>query len=277
MPTRRGEPDNALPKLTLGQRILAALPNLQRERPAGRPEQTSAKGEARPASTARTGGGNGADVVRPDAVLSPKGAPSTPGSRLRDAFLKPPQQGAKSPSEVYAQMSVPDLRHSMKYLDDRERRVALFVGPLVGALDLALMFVTLHQHNPAAGHKGHFDPGQVVALGVGSAVVALLVIVAALARRRSFTLFALLFAGYGGSIVTLVPAWAAAGWLFVRFNRMQKVVVQKTRAASGGRQPAGRGRADRSETRRGRKNKAPEPAGPPPSKRYTPPKAPGGR
>jgi hypothetical protein len=265
--------------LTFGQRILAALPNLQRERPPVRPQQKAPRSGARSGpATRHESAGEGAEVVQPDAVISPREAAGTTGSRLRDAFLKPPQQGAKSPTEIYAQMSVPDLRHAMKYLDDRERQVALFIGPLVGALDLALMFVTLHQHNPPVGHKGHFDPGQVVALGVGSAVVALLVVVAALARRRSFTLFALLFAGYGGSIVTLVPAWFAAGWLFIRFNRMQKVVVQKTRGTSGGRQPAAaKGRADRTAPRRGRKSKAPEPAGPPPSKRYTPPKPTGGR
>jgi hypothetical protein len=263
VPRGREEPDDALPKLTFGQRILAALPNLQRQPPPARPQPAAPTGGKRSGSTARSdAGGNGTDVVQPDAVISPKAATTT-GSRLRDAFLKPPPQGAKSPTELYAQMSVPDLRHAMKYLDDRERQVALFIGPLVGALDLALMFVTLHQHNPPVGHKGHFDPGQVVALGAGSAVVALLVVVAALF--------------YGGSIVTLVPAWFAAGWLFIRFNRMQKVVVQKTRSASGGKQPAGRANADRNALRRGRKAKAPEPAGPPPSKRYTPPRATGSR
>jgi hypothetical protein len=266
----QGEPHDALPKLTLGQRLLAALPSLQRERPAPAPSP-STKTRARADATKPAADTNGADVVRPDAVISPRGASTTAGARLRDAFLKPPPSGTKSPSEVYAQMSVPDLRHAMKYLDDRERKVALFVGPLVGALDLALMFVTLHQHNPPVGHKGHFDPGQVVALGVGSAVVAALVIVAALVRRRSFTLFALLFAGYGGSVVTLIPAWVTAGWLFVHFNRMQKVVVQKTGGASG-RQSAAKARADRAATRRGRRDRTPEPAGPARSKRYTPPK-----
>lgn len=275
MPTSQGEPPDALPKLTLGQRILAALPSLQREQPA-RPEPARTKAQPRGGTAPPAAGDDGTDVVRPDAVLSPK-SPSAGGGRLRDAFLKPPPPGTRSPSEQYAQMSVPDLRHAMKYLDDRERRIALFVGPLVGALDLALMFVTLHQKNPPLHHKGHFDPGQVVALGVGSAVVAGLVVVAALVRRRSFTLFALLFAGYGGSVVTLVPAWATAGWLFVHFNRMQKVVVQKTGGAGGTRQASAKARADRAAARRGRKDKAPEPAGPPRNKRYTPPKPGAGR
>jgi hypothetical protein len=269
VPNPEGAPSKeALPKLTIGQRVLAALPNLQREKPS---------------PTA-----NGAELVRPDAVIEP-GVTGSTGSRLRDAFLKPaPAPAAKTSSgtggtraDPYPDQSTEELRRSMKYLDDRERRVALFIGPLLAALDLALMQVTLHD-NPAVGHKNHADPSTIVALGVGSAVLAVVVLVAAYYRRRSFTIFALLFAGYGGGIVTMIPSWIVAGWLFIHFNRIQKVVVSRTGGPAAARQRAAQARADRNGSGRprlgSRRDKTPPvPAGPEKNKRYTPPKAPGGR
>ena len=260
-------PDQAPPKLTVSQRILTALPNLQRDSAARSPD------------TKRPGGTGGAEVVRPDAVIdSPKaGSAASSGSRLRDAFMKPaPSAGGKS--DAYANMSTDELRRAMRYLDDRERIYPLFIGPLLAALDIALTFVTLHS-NPAVGHKNHVAPSSIVALGAGSAVVALLVMVAALYRRRSFTIFALLFAGYGGGFITMIPSWFVAGWLFIRFNRIQKVVVARTGGPAAARQRAAKARADRpARPRLGRKDKTPEPAGPSANKRYTPPKpAAGGR
>lgn len=277
MPKAEGSPEQSLPKLSLGQRLLTALPNLQRE-PAAPRSRSSTPGTGRSnSSSAKTD----ADVVKPDAVLG-SGAASTPGARLRDAFLKPPPAGgARAPtktSELYADTSVADLRRSMKYLDDRERAIPLLIGPLLAVLDIVLTVVTLHA-NPAVGHKNHVDPGSILALGIGSAVVALLVVVAAVVRRRSFTIFALLFAGYGGGLVTMVPAWVVAGWLFIRFNRMQKVVVARTGGPAAARQAAAKRRADRQTAARprlGRKEKTPEPTGPPANKRYTPPKPAGG-
>jgi len=278
---REDSEETSLPKLTLAQRILAALPNLQRQ-----PHPTTTRSApARSASTRRvsTGtAGNGSaadqdgDVVRPDAVID-SGGSSTTGTRLRDAFLRPPADGARGATKTadpYADVSVADLRQSMKYLDDRERGVPLLIGPLLAVLDVVLTVVTLHA-NPPVGHKHHADPGSILALGIGSAVVALLVVAAALMRRRSFTIFALLFAGYGGGLVTMVPAWAVAGWLFIRFNRMQKVVVARTGGPAAARQAAAKRRSERPQARPrlGRREKAPEPTGPAANKRYTPPKA----
>ena len=177
-------------------------------------------------------------------------------------------------------MSVDELRSAMKHLDARERRVAMFLGPLLAALDLAIMQVTLHD-NPAVGHKGHAAPSTIWALGIGSAVLALVVLAAAFYRRRSFTIFALLFAGYGGGLVTMIPAWVAAGWLFIHFNRIQKVVVARTGGPAAARQRAAQARGARSTDRPrlgSRREKAPPPPpGPAQSKRYTPPKPTGGR
>lgn len=278
MPNSAGSPsDPSPPKLTLSQRLLAALPNLQRER-TNATNATNAKGAAR-----RQPGGaaNGTDeVVRPDAVMDANcsGAGATTASRLRDAFLKPPSAqgssgtGSSRPSgsrpDPYADTSLADLKHAMKYLDDRERTFPLFIGPLIAVLDIVLTIVALHS-NPAVGHKNHVAPSSILALGIGSSVIALLVMVAAFYRRRSFTIFTLLFAGYGGGFVTMIPSWFVAGWLFVRFNRMQKSVV----ARSGGPQRGGRGQAQRpTKPLFGRRDKTPEPTGPAANKRYTPPK-----
>lgn len=255
-PTENGR-GQALPKLTVGQRVLAALPSLQRDRP-----------RAAPAGRRSSTGAGGA--VRPDAVLQ-RGEQRSTGSRLRDSLLKPPPAGAKA--NPYADMSVAELRQSMKRLDDRERIFPLFVGPLIAALDIVLTMVALHD-NPALGHKGHADPGTIVAVGIGSAVIAGLVVVAAVVRRRSFTIFALLFSGYGGGLTTMLPAWLIAGWLFIRFNRMQKALVAKQGGPTAMRQAQAKARQERASTRRQTRRgaKAAEPAGPEASKRYTPPK-----
>lgn len=278
MPNSDGPPSNQVPpKLTVGQRILAALPNLQRD---ATPRAATTTARRRPAPSA-----NGdAEVVRPDAVIDSggtasdarSGATPTTGTRLRDAFTKPPPTAGAKP-DPYADVSTDQLRHAMKYLDDRERIYPLVIGPLLAILDIVLTIVTLHS-NPAVGHKDHVSPSSIVALGAGSAVVALLVLVAAFYRRRSFTIFALLFAGYGGGFVTMIPSWIVAGWLFFRFNRMQKVVVNRT-GGPAGRQRAAKARTDsQARPRLGRKDKTPPPTGPPANKRYTPPKpAAGGR
>jgi len=272
-------PDEVLPKLTIGQRILAALPNLQRE---ARPRATTpsrARASAPPAakSPRRAGDGDGeakdtgTDVVQPDAVLDPD--TRTVGNRGTRAGATR-SRGAAAANSAYASMSIPELRHAMKYLDDRERGLPMLVGPLLAALDLVLTVVALH-NNPPLHHKNHADPASIVIVGIGSAVIAGLVLVSALVRRRSFTIFALLFSGYGGGLITLLPAWVLAGWLFIRFNRIQKTLVAKQGGPAAARQAAAKARGDRTAPRGFKRREAkesPEPAGPSASKRYTPPK-----
>ena len=280
--SERTAPEGAPPRLTLTQRVLAALPDLQR-----RPRPAPSASPARRAATGRNGdGANGSastadhDVVRPDAVSLP--ASSTTGSRLRDAFLKPPSPSAASQRagtarpNPYAEDSPDELRRRMKYLDEPERRIALFIGPLMAALDIAIMFVGLHG-NPAHG-KSHVSPANYYTLGIGSAVLALAVVVAAYFRRRSFTIFALLFSGYGGGLVTMLPSWVVAGWLFVRFNKMQRTLTAKTGGPPGRaganrqRQAPAKGAAAGRPRLGTKRTKTPEPAGPARNKRYTPPR-----
>jgi hypothetical protein len=265
-----GEPQEGLPKLTIAQRVLASLPDLQRG--ARRP------GPARGAAARPGGSGDGAtgagaaQPVRPDAVIGPASS-GTSGSRPAASTRRTPTSGSGQRANPYANMSVADLRHAMKHLDDRDRLFPMLVGPLLAVLDLALTAVAIHD-NPPLHHKGHADPGTILAVGIGSAVIALLVVVAAALRRRSFTIFALLFSGYGGGLTTMLPAWFVAGWLFVRFNRMQKAVVAKTGGPAAAREASAKARATRLDERRAAKRAkgAPEPAGPSASKRYTPPK-----
>lgn len=262
-------PGEALPKLSIGQRVLAALPNLQRD-PVARSAGTRARApRAGDGSASASASANGGGAVTPDAVLSPD--TRTVGARSSGLGRVGGSRSAKS--EQYANMSVAELRHAMKYLDDRERALPMLIGPLLVVLDLVLTVVALHD-NPAVHAKGHADPTSIVVVGIGSAVVAGLVLVSALIRRRSFTIFALLFSGYGGGLVTLLPAWVLAGWLFIRFNRIQKALVAKQGGPAAARQAAAKDRSDRRSGggRRRTTKEPPPPAGPSASKRYTPPK-----
>ena len=239
------------------------------------------------------------EVIEPDEVVAPNGSSTnrTDASRTRTGGqtrsgagqTRPPARGGTG-TNPYEGMSRAELEHGMKYLDDQERRFALLVGPLLAVLDIILTLVTLHNNPPVHVHghlnKLHANPSTIVALGVGSAVIAGLVTVCAWFRRRSLTIFALLFSGYGGGLLTMLPSWAMAGWLFVHFSRMQKAL----RAIGGGTRPRGRVQAkpgeaaragaasardrsrDRTVQRRDRGRKQPTPAGPSASKRYTPPR-----
>ncbi|MHB8437671.1 MAG: hypothetical protein ACYDD4_00705 [Acidimicrobiales bacterium] len=253
-----------VPKLTLGQRLLTALPNLDRSRPSTAstaPTEDRAKSEA-------SEGDNTDEVVTPDAVIAPGGSTA---SRSR---TRAPATGVRP--NPYAEWSPQELKAAMRTLNDRERTLPMLLGPVIAALDFALTAVTLH-NNPALHHKGHADPGSILAIGIGTAVLALLVSVSAFFRRRSFTIFALLFCGLGGGYITLLPAWGTAFWLFTRFNRMQKTLVSKTGGVQGARQRNAEARqkarsrsAERVAQRRGSKEAAS--SAPTTSKRYTPPK-----
>ena len=286
------DPDDstAPPKLTVAQRFLAALPNLQGRRAAG-------------------DGGDGADHAANDSSPAEKIAESddreaggedvetVPASTARQRQRTRPAAAGTRPNP-YGDWKPDQLRRAMKYLDDRERRLAIMAGPLLIGLNIALTFVTLHNNHKYVNgklNKVYESPSTILALGIGSAVVAGIVVVSAVVRRRSFTIFSLLFAGYGGGPITLLPAWGLAGWLFIRFNRMQKalrasegVASRSARGRGAGRTSSGRGRvpadprgaaragaaAGRDRVAARRRGKEPASAGPPQSKRYTPPKPP---
>src|SRR5579872_5582222 len=191
------DPDDTThpPKLTLGQRLLTALPNLQGRRVAD-------DGVDVPDDAARADHVVGSDhggAGEEDAETVPA-APARPRQRTRPAAA-----GARP--NPYGDWKPDQLRRAMKYLDDRERRLAITAGPLLIGLNIALTFVTLHNNHKYINgklNKVYESPSTILALGIGSAVVAGIVVVSAVVRRRSFTIFSLLFAGYGGGPITLL-------------------------------------------------------------------------
>lgn len=286
------DPDDTTrpPKLTVGQRLLTALPNLQARRAAGAAADVADDNADHPApadevADTHDGDGGGEDVGTATSTTSRQ----RQRTRTTAAAARPNPYGDWKPDQ---------LRRAMKYLDDRERRLAITAGPLLIGLNIALTFVTLHNNHKYINgklNKVYESPSTILALGIGSAVVAVIVVVSAVVRRRSFTIFSLLFAGYGGGPITLLPAWGLAGWLFIRFNRMQKTLrateggaSRPARGRAGSRSASGRGRvpanprvaaragaaAGRDRVAARRRGKEPATPGPTPSKRYTPPKPP---
>jgi len=310
----------APPKLTLGQRLLTALPNLQRA-PAPTPETpapdapatrkgasgpgtsrapgASGAGRDKAAGSGRKGTSSAADdvVVVPDAVIDADtdahddealGAPAPRGARLRDAFLKP-QAGAarpaQRPDEALAAMSKEEIVLLIKKIDDRERLMALFSAVLGVAVGVLLTVVTFHV-NPAVGTKNHQTSSLILLEGGARILLSGIVVAAAMSRRRSLVGFSLLFLGTSmGSPLFALPFWALGGYLIWRVFKYQKALNARGgapgRPARGGRVPAnprGAARAgasagrDRAQAARQRGRRPPEPTGPTPSKRYTPPK-----
>ncbi len=283
--------NGAVPRLTIGQRVLASLPNLQRQTPAAPP--SSPPGPTR--GTGRTpADGGGGDVVTPDEVLAP-GDGSPTRSRMRDAFMKPPeprpQRGAPSG------MDKDELTQIIKRVDDREQVLAYSSAALGVVVGVALTIGAVH-FNPPVHHKNHESTGFILFDGGARVVLAAVVVLAAWNRRRSFVAFALLFLGTTMGFPFALPFWALGVWMIFRVLKWQRELAAltggptRTRAQPAARtrtrpQPAARGR-DAAEARRraraermsargagGRRaKKQPEPAGPPPNKRYTPPKPP---
>jgi hypothetical protein len=278
--------EGAVPRLTIGQRILASLPNLQRPPatpPQPRPERPTGKTGGSPADA---GAG---PVVTPDEVLAPGTDSTASGGRLRDAFLKPPaprrQRGAASG------MTAAELTHIIKRIDDRERTIALGTAALGVGVAIALIVAGVRL-NPPLHAKNHQSDIEFVIYLVIRVVCAGLVALAARSRRRSFVGFALLFLGTAmESALFAIPFWAVGGWLIFRALKWQKELAAmtgqtRTRAEARPRAaPAARGgdaaaarrraRAERMNARTAggrRSKKQPEPTGPPPNKRYTPPK-----
>lgn len=295
-----GTTDEPVPKLSIGQRILASLPNLEHQkrgvlgRSASGGDTTDTRvpsaDEAEDRSTVV------GEAIEPDDVISPaddaRPGSGGPPSRLRDMFLKPPPPGQRArKTDPTSKMSNEEITHTIKRLDDRERFYALFAGPLGAAIGIVLTVGAIHL-NPAVGHKGHVAENLIVFEGVTRVVLGGVVVLAALSRRRSLVGFTLLFFG-----TTVLPYgilfWGLGGWLIWRVYRYQKVLTargvrpqrggtrgggrstQSPRAAACAGATDARGRVNERRAtgrERGRGRKKPEPVGPPPSKRYTPPK-----
>jgi hypothetical protein len=292
--------NGVVPRLTIGQRVLASLPNLQRTtssapdtstRPSvGDSGDDGAVGPGGAAAPGTSGGAGDDDVVTPDAVLAP-GAGATVSGRLRDAFMKPPapRRARGAPSG----MTKEELAHIIKRLDDRERFLALISAPVGVVVGVLLTIGALH-FNPPLHHKNHESTGLIVFEGGARVLLSAIVVLAAWTRRRSFVAFALLFLGTSMAFPFALPFWALGVWMIFRVFKWQKELAAMTGGQARARpttstraraDPAARGReaaearrqarADRVRARTAggrRAKKQPEPTGPPPSKRYTPPK-----
>ncbi|HEY5250472.1 MAG TPA: hypothetical protein VIJ09_02370 [Acidimicrobiales bacterium] len=270
--------NGAVPKLTMGQKVLAALPNLQRQ-----PAPSSTSAAERPARAPGPARANGTEeTLSPDEVIS---AGAAPKGKLRDAFLKPParrqQRGAPSG------MSKEELEHVIKRIDDRERLLAYSSAGLGVVVGVVLTIAAVHYYAPVHA-KDHESTGFILFEGSARLVLAAVVILAAWKRRRSFVAFALLFLGTSLGFPFALPFWALGIWMIFRVLRWQKELATLTGSTARNRPaPAARGR-DAAEARRKarnegmarrtaggrRKKKEPEPSGPPQNKRYTPPRPP---
>lgn len=300
-PTSSG---TALPKLTLGQRILTVLPQLGKSQEpaaganAGRVDVAS---EAEGAEPDTSQGTSEAERGTPPAAAAP-----VDRSRLRDRLTQPDTTTtASARKRPYKDVASTELAHRIKFLDDSERKYVLVAAPLGVVLALLLTFNTLRT-NPPLHHKDHQDPTVLLLYGLTSILFAACAIFAALRRRRSLAAFSLLLLGFVGQIYTAIPMWALAIWLFVRSNRYQRELTVRgegprarsaqrrqqrgetqraarpgggsaaaSRASGSGsvRRAAARGAAA-ADARAARRRKQPVPAGPAASKRYTPPKPP---
>jgi hypothetical protein len=275
----RSEGEEGVPKLTIGQRILTALPNLDRK-------SNGARGSA--------------SAVRPAEVISPGRADSDEqeAEEAQGRQERPARQSSSSArsqaarasgkADPTANMSNEELQYAIKRIDDREQKYAMFAGPLGAAIGIALTAIAIHT-NPPVGHKDHVSESLILLEGAARIVLGALVVLAAKTRRRSFVAFALLFLGTADSFPFALLFWGLGGWMIWRVFRYQKALTARgagprSRAAAAGSRTAGgpktsaragatdarakmQGRKDARDRRRG---KLPAATGPAPSKRYTP-------
>jgi hypothetical protein len=263
-------------RLTIGQRILTAMPNLERKKPdPPLPDEVVEQDDVDSSSSTSSSGASSSST-----------SSSTTAARSRGEVSRKPSpaaRGSKKPDPT-ADMSNEELTHAIKYLDDRERRYALYAGPLGAAIGIALTIAAIHL-NPPLHHKNHVAESTIIIEGFVRPVLGALVVVAALTRRRSFVGFALLFLGTADSFPYALLFWALGGWMIWRVFRYQRVLTsrgagpQRGRTTQGPRAAARTGTTDareraqgRREARERKRGKQPAITGPPPSKRYTPPK-----
>ena len=125
----------AVPKLTMGQRVLASLPNLQKQAPAPADNaQSTTQGSTKSTSQGPTKSitKGPASVVTPDEVLAPGAATAAPRRSLLDSFFKPAARsgatraGRGAPSGMTAE----ELTYVIKRIDDREQFLAYATAAL---------------------------------------------------------------------------------------------------------------------------------------------------
>jgi hypothetical protein len=305
-----GTPGGTPARLTIGQRLLTALPNLQRA-----PEPPPPAAPTR--SVGRSGGddrgrrrdNDNSDAGEDEALTAEatgtdggdEGATAAPAGTRRRGTGTAPSAGRKRPADIADSLSREEIVHMIKKVDDRERFMALFAAPLGVVVGIALTAIAIHV-NPAARLHGKVNPKHVaesIILIEGAARILLsgIVVAAALSRRRSLIGFALLFLGTSmGSPLFALPFWALGGYLIWRVFKYQRALNARGGPTGRGATPRARGGASgatrgartaggpRSAARAGataararstarqRGRNQPEPAGPARNKRYTPPK-----
>jgi hypothetical protein len=268
------------PRLTLGQRLLTVLPSLERhggrtQSPRKPPVPADGDADSHPPPS-----GSASTDPEPDSAASQG---SSPSARATRAASRPRAETGRRPDPT-DDMSNEELTQAIKRLDDRERRYALYAGPLGAVLGIVLTVLAAHS-NPPLHHKNHEALSIIVTYGIVRVVLGGVVSLTALTRRRSVVGFALLFLGTAESFPFALIFWALGGWMIWRVFRCQKVLSsrgvgpQRGRAATTPRAAARSGASDarervrtRREARERRRGRQPVPAGPPASKRYTPKK-----
>jgi hypothetical protein len=246
--------DDVVPKLTIGQRILTALPNLQREptpaAPARTPPPTRAARGTRPdgrrdgadavTATEEPDGAGVGDDDSPDEIVA-DGTPAGRGARLRDSLLKPSPSGARQrPGEDLDSMTREEITHRIKKLDDRERFLALTSVPIGIVVGVVLTAFAIHLNPPLKIHDKlnpkHVSDSLILLEGGARVLLSGIVVAAALSRRRSFVGFALLFLGTSmGSPLFALPFWVLGGYLIWRVFKYQRVLTARSGSARGAR------------------------------------------
>jgi hypothetical protein len=253
----------APPRLTIGQRILAALPNLQRQpapvattrattptrAPRATPSVADVDADADADADDGAGSDNGdlrddADAASDDAGV--RDAPVGLGGRF-GALLNPSPAGARPrPVDQLDTMTREEITHRIKRLDDRERFLALTSAPIGVVVGILLTAFALHL-NPAVRVHGKLNPKHVsdslIFLEGGVRILLSGIVVAcALTRRRSLVGFSLLFLGTAmGSPLFALPFWALGGYLIWRVFKYQKVLTARGAAARGTTRAGGSG------------------------------------
>jgi hypothetical protein len=288
-------PSSTVPKLSIGHRILAALPQLRREpavKPSERAEGTGST--SRPSTGGKnpraSSAGSGTRARPRDADTEAGGKPDGGGdadpavttSSTRGGFLKPaPADGRPHPDQ---DKSPAELVHMIKTIDDRELRLARLSVPLGIILGVVITIAAIHSHPKSL-------TGVIIVEGVVPVVFALLLLVALRTRRRSFVAFSLIFMGL--PVLPYGVVFAGLGiWMILRSYKWQRILTTKggdpnRRSATASRSGRASGTGGRSANikdarargtaaaaERRRRRREPEVKGPSASKRYTPPKPP---
>jgi hypothetical protein len=170
------------------------------------------------------------------------------GERMRNALLRPvnPNVAAAAPPPP---STVEELEVESKYANDKERLIGLLAAPIAAMIGFAITRLDV-VNDPAAPNRLHVNPSTYYELEVVLLVLALVMLVTAMRRKRLFlgmamalyglTVFNLHYWGFG------IPFILFASWYLVRSYRLSRDLRLATEGAAGGGQPR-------------------------PSKRYTPP------